>query len=625
MLLDIKSPADVKRLTMDEKYALSEEIREALLDIVSETGGHLASNLGSIEMTVALHSVFDVPKDKIVFDVGHQAYTHKMLTGRFDRMRTIRKKGGLSGFPRREESEYDANCAGHASDSISLALGMARARKLKNADHHIVCVVGDGALTGGMCYEALNDAGHTKTPMIIVLNDNAMSISTNVGAMSKHLTNMRQSNAYRQLKQTIRRMLERIPRMGKPVVRMLSKIRDVVKSLLINDLFFDALGIEYLGPVDGHDIEEMERVFERAKLYDEPVLIHVVTKKGRGYSYAEDEPEQYHGVQPFDMQSGEAKKASGKSAGAIAVKKLIDLAGKDQRIVAVSAAMLTGTGLDAFEKAYPDRTFDVGIAEEHAVTMAAGLALGGMKPYVALYSTFLQRSYDQVMMDVCLNNAPVTFLIDRAGLNGADGETHQGIFDIAYLRTIPNLIVAAPADTSELVRMIDLSAETDSPMAIRYPKSLADSDTGNAFEIGQWERITSGSDITLIAVGRMVETALEAAKMLSASGVSASVVNARFIKPMDEKMLDEISASGAPVIVLEDGIVEGGMGEEIMKKLRERGCQATVDFIGAPDAFIAHASISEQSRDNHMDAESTVRCALKALGKETKKSAGTRR
>lgn len=625
MLLDIKSPADVKRLTMDEKYALSEEIREALLDIVSETGGHLASNLGSIEMTVALHSVFDVPKDKIVFDVGHQAYTHKMLTGRFDRMRTIRKKGGLSGFPRREESEYDANCAGHASDSISLALGMARARKLKNADHHIVCVVGDGALTGGMCYEALNDAGHTKTPMIIVLNDNAMSISTNVGAMSKHLTNMRQSNAYRQLKQTIRRMLERIPRMGKPVVRILSKIRDVVKSLLINDLFFDALGIEYLGPVDGHDIEEMERVFERAKLYDEPVLIHVVTKKGRGYSYAEDEPEQYHGVQPFDMQSGEAKKASGMSAGAIAVKKLIDLAEKDQRIVAVSAAMLTGTGLDAFEKAYPDRTFDVGIAEEHAVTMAAGLALGGMKPYVALYSTFLQRSYDQVMMDVCLNNAPVTFLIDRAGLNGADGETHQGIFDIAYLRTVPNLIVAAPADTAELVRMIDLSAEIDSPMAIRYPKSLATSESGKVFALGQWERITAGGDITLIAVGRMVETALEAGKMLSASGVSASVVNARFIKPMDEKMLDEISASGAPVIVLEDGIVEGGMGEEIMKKLRERDCQATVDFIGAPDAFIAHASISEQSKDNHMDAESAVMSALKALGKETKKSAGTRR
>lgn len=625
MLQNIQSPADIKRLTMDEKYALSEEIREALLGIVSETGGHLASNLGSIEMTVALHSVFDVPKDKIVFDVGHQAYAHKMLTGRFDRMRTIRKKGGLSGFPRREESVYDANCAGHASDSISLALGMARAKQLNNSDHHIVCVVGDGALTGGMCYEALNDAGHTKTPMIIVLNDNAMSISTNVGAMSKHLTNMRQSSAYRQLKQTIRSMLERIPRMGKPVVRMLSKIRDVVKSLLINDLFFDALGIEYLGPVDGHDIEEMERVFARAKLYDEPVLIHVVTKKGRGYSYAEDEPEQYHGVQPFDMQSGEAIKTSGKSAGAIAVGRLMDLAQKDKRIVAVSAAMLTGTGLDAFEKAFPDRTFDVGIAEEHAVTMAAGLALGGMKPYVALYSTFLQRAYDQVMMDVCLNNAPVTFLIDRAGLNGADGETHQGIFDIAYLRTVPNLIVAAPADTSELVRMIDLSAETESPMAIRYPKSLSASQNAKTFDLAQWERIAQGGDVTLIAAGRMVETALEAGKMLSSYGVSASVVNARFIKPMDETMLDEISASAAPVIVLEDGIVEGGMGEEILKKLRERGHQAAVGFIGAPDAFIPHASIAEQSRDNHMDAESTVRCALKALGKEADSGAGTRR
>lgn len=615
MLENIKSPADVKRLTMDEKYALAEEIREALLDIVSETGGHLASNLGSVEITVALHSVFDAPKDKIIFDVGHQAYAHKMLTGRFDRMRTIRKKNGLSGFPRIEESVYDTNCAGHASDSISLALGMARAKQLNKEKNHIVCVVGDGALTGGMCYEALNDAGHTKTPMIIVLNDNAMSISTNVGAMSKHLTNMRQSSAYRQLKQKIRSMLEKIPRMGKPVMRLLSKIRDVVKALLINDLFFDALGIEYLGPVDGHDIKEMERVFERAKLYEEPVLIHVVTKKGRGYSYAEDEPEHYHGVQPFDMQSGEAIKASGVSAGAIAVGKLISLAEKDRRIVAVSAAMLSGTGLDAFEKVYPERTFDVGIAEEHAVTMATGLALGGMKPYVALYSTFLQRSYDQVMMDACLNKAPVTFLIDRAGLNGADGETHQGIFDIAYLRTIPNLIVATPADTSELVHMIDLSAGIESPMAIRYPKSLAASDQNKSFEIGQWERISEGSDITLIAAGRMVNTALEAAEKLSDAGVSASVVNARFIKPMDEKMLDEIASSKEPVIVLEDGIVEGGMGEEIMRKLRERGFSAAVDFIGAPDAFIAHASIAEQSKDNHMDAKSAYECALKALGR----------
>ncbi|MBQ1257080.1 MAG: 1-deoxy-D-xylulose-5-phosphate synthase [Clostridia bacterium] len=615
MLKNIKSPADVKCLTMKEKYALSEEIREALLDIVSETGGHLASNLGSIEMTVALHSVFDAPKDKLVFDVGHQAYAHKMLTGRFDRMRTIRKKGGLSGFTRIEESEYDANCAGHASDSISIALGMARARKLKNEDYHVVCVVGDGALTGGMCYEALNDAGHTKTPMIIVLNDNAMSISSNVGAMSKHLTNMRQSNAYRQIKQKIRRMLERIPRMGKPAVRVLSKIRDVFKSLLINDLFFDALGIEYLGPVDGHDIAEMERVFARAKLYDEPVLIHVVTKKGRGYSYAEVEPEQYHGVQPFDMKSGEAKKASGKSAGAIAVKKLIELAEKDERIVAVSAAMLAGTGLDVFEKAYPERTYDVGIAEEHAVSMAAGLALGGMKPYVALYSTFLQRSFDQVMMDVCLNNAPVTFLIDRAGLNGADGETHQGIFDMAYLRMIPNLIVAAPADTAELAHLIDLSADTFSPMAIRYPKSLAFSDAEKTFGIGQWDKISEGKDITLIAAGRMVEIAMEAREKLSVSGVSASVVNARFIKPMDETMLDAIRDGQMPVVVLEDGIVEGGMGEEVMRQLKSRGFSSSIDFIGAPDAFIAHASIAEQTKDNRMDAESVAQCALKALGK----------
>ncbi|MBR3927628.1 MAG: 1-deoxy-D-xylulose-5-phosphate synthase [Clostridia bacterium] len=618
MLENIKSPGDVKRLTMKEKYALSDEIREALLEIVSETGGHLASNLGFVETTVALHSVFDAPKDKIIFDVGHQAYAHKMLTGRLAQMRTIRKKDGLSGFTRKNESEYDVNCSGHASDSISIALGMARANKLRNEEGHIVCVLGDGALTGGMCYEALNDAGHTNTPMIIVLNDNAMSISSNVGAMSRHLTNMRQSNVYRQFKQKVRRILEKIPRMGERVMRVISKIRNILKSLFINDLFFDALGIEYLGPVDGHDIRELERVFERAKKYDEPVLIHVVTKKGRGYALAEDEPEHFHGVQPFDTRSGEVKKVSGKSAGAIAVKKLIDLAEKDKRITAVSAAMLKGTGLDVFEKAYPDRTFDVGIAEEHAVTMAAGLALGGMKPYVAIYSTFLQRSYDQIMMDVCLNNAPVTFLIDRAGLNGADGETHQGIFDIAYLKTIPNLIIASPSDTSELEKMIELSAKVNQPMAIRYPRSLNSGAGSEDFAIGQWRLAAKGDDITLIASGRMFEIAFEVRKKLAGMNISAALVDARFVKPMDEKMLDEIANSDSPVLVLEDGIIEGGMGEEILRKLKTRRFTEKVELIGAEDAFIAHASVSEQTKDNHMDADSAVMRALKALGKEIK-------
>lgn len=616
MLENITSPSDIKHLSKEDKKALSEEIRNALLDIVSETGGHLASNLGSVELTIALHSVFDTPKDKIIFDVGHQAYAHKMLTGRFDKMRTIRTKGGLSGFPRREESEHDANCAGHASDSISLALGMARAMQLKKEDRSVVCVVGDGALTGGMCYEALNDAGNTKTPMIIVLNDNAMSISSNVGAMSRHLTKMRQSNTYRQMKQKIRRMLEKIPGMGMPVMRVLSKIRDLLKSLLINDMFFDAMGIEYIGPVDGHDIEEMEHVFERAKQYDEPVLIHVVTKKGRGYTLAEDEPEHYHGVQPFDTQSGEAKKAGGKSAGAIAVNALIKLAQRDPRIVAVSAAMLKGTGLDQFQKAYPERTFDVGIAEEHAVTMAAGLALGGMKPYVALYSTFLQRSYDQVMMDVCLNNAPVTFLIDRAGLNGADGETHQGIFDIAYLKTIPNLIIASPCDTGELEGMLDVSLECDKPMAIRYPKSLAKGVNDKKIEIGKWERISVGKDVQFIAAGRMVDIAREASEKLRKFGVTAGIVNARFVRPMDDNMLSEIMKENLPIVALEDGIVEGGMGEEIMRRMREMGFDQKIELIGVPGAFIAHASVEEQTRDNLMDAESVCMRTLKALGKE---------
>lgn len=623
MIENIHSPGDLKKLSKDQKAALSDEIRNLLLDIVSETGGHLASNLGSVEMTIALHSVFDAPEDKIIFDVGHQAYAHKMLTGRFDSMRTIRKKGGLSGFPRIEESIYDANCAGHASDSISLALGMTRANEILKKDTHVVCVVGDGALTGGMCYEALNDAGHTKTPMIIILNDNAMSISSNVGAMSRHLTKMRQSSAYRTFKQKIRRMLEKMPRMGVPVVRFLSKIRDMVKSLLINDLFFDALGIEYIGPVDGHDIDEMERVFERAKAYDEPVLIHVVTKKGRGYTKAEDAPDHYHGVQPFDMLSGEAKTAGSISAGAIAVKELIKLAKENHKIAAVSAAMLQGTGLDAFNKEFPERTFDVGIAEEHAVTMAAGLALGGMKPYVALYSTFLQRSYDQVMMDVCLNNAPVTFLIDRAGLNGADGETHQGIFDIAYLRTVPNLIIASPADCTELVRLIDISEKTDAPFAIRYPKSLPMGEGEKKFELGQWSIEKDGRDLTVIASGRMVDIACTAAGLLKEKGVSASVINARFICPMDMDSLDEVFKKNAPVITVEDGIIEGGMGEEIMRILKDKGFKQKIELVGAPDAFIAHASISEQTKDNRMDAESICLLGLRVLGKE-KDCAGTR-
>jgi len=615
MLENIKNPADVKKLNMEEKKSLAEEIRRELLTAVSKTGGHLASNLGSVEMTIALHSVFNAPADRIFFDVGHQAYAHKMLTGRYERIKTIRKRGGLSGFPRINESIYDASCAGHASDSISLALGSARAIRLNGGKDHAVAVVGDGALTGGMCYEALNDAGHHKTPLIVILNDNAMSISGNVGGLSKHLTKMRQSGFYRSFEQRLRMFLSRLPHVGEKLTRFLTRIRDAVKSLFVSDLFFDSLGIEYLGPIDGHDIAEMERVFERAKQFDEPVVIHVITKKGRGYRMAEDRPDKFHGVAPFFVESGKAVKEKKPGAGDIAVSELIEMAKENDKIAAVSAAMLSGTGLSAFQKAYPDRCFDVGIAEEHAVSMAAGLALGGMKPYVAIYSTFLQRAYDQVMMDVCLNDVPVTLLIDRAGLNGEDGETHQGIFDIGFLRSMPNMVIASPADGAEIRRMLRLSEKWDRPMAIRYPKALSDSENCAEFEIGQWEITSDGSDIALIASGRMVDIAVKAKALLENDGISACVINARFIRPMDEDVLNGCFAKNTPVIVIEDGCIEGGFGEEIMRYAKEHGFASDIILIGCENGFIEHAEVSEQTRLMGMDEESIYGKALKALGK----------
>ena len=599
MLLEqIHEPSDLRKLSLRQLKLLADELRTEIVNVVSERGGHLASNLGAVELTIAIHYVFDVPTDKLIMDVGHQSYAHKLLTGRYDRFRTLRQKGGLSGFPQMDESEYDAFTAGHASTAISAALGMARTRDIMRGDYDVVALVGDGALTGGMCYEALNDAGQSNTRMIVVLNDNDMSIAQNVGAVSRYLTRLRLSKGYIAMKRGVRSRLERLPKVGPPLYRFLEKLRNLVKSLFVDDKFFDALGFKYMGPVDGHDLKQLIRVLKRARTYDEPQLIHVVTQKGRGYQPAEDHPTRFHGIAPFYIESGAKKADSQISSGTIVARQLIDMADSDIRVCAVTAAMPSGTGMDAFQKAHPDRFFDVGIAEEHAVTMAAGMASQGMKPYVAIYSTFLQRAYDQIMMDVCRNGLPVTFLIDRAGLVGEDGATHQGVFDLSYLRSMPGLVVAAPRDVRDLKRLVALSQELNGPMAIRYPRACEDLgpaiQSQDTFEVGRWELLSGGDDVMIFAVGQMVQTAMQAAIELMGKGVSAGVVDARFIAPMDTDMLLAQARGVRLVVTAEQNVLSGGFGEGVLDALAREGLDRPVLTLGVPDRFIGHATVAQQ-------------------------------
>ena len=597
-LENIKEPADIRKLNLKELNILADELRAEIIKVVSDRGGHLASNLGVVELTIAMHYVFDFPTDKLVFDVGHQCYAHKLLTGRYQGFQNLRGEGGVSGFPQSEESEYDAFTAGHASTSISAALGMARTRDIMGDDFNVVALVGDGALTGGMCYEGLNDAGQSGTRMIVILNDNAMSISQNVGALSGYLTGLRQSVTYRAVKRGIRRALSKLPHIGRPVFRFLEKSRDFLKSLFLDGRFFVALGFEYIGPIDGHDIRHLIRVLKREKNSEKPVLIHAFTQKGRGYRPAEDHPDQFHGVAPFLVESGEAKDGSDITMGHIAARQLAELADNDIRICAITAAMPMGTGLDVFGQAHPDRFFDVGIAEEHAVTMAAGMASQGMKPYVGIYSTFLQRAYDQIAMDVCRNSLPVTFLIDRAGLVGGDGATHQGVFDLSYLRSIPNLVVASPRDVRDLKKLVNLSAALDGPMAIRYPKTGEDMGPGiqaqRDFRIGEWELLSAGDDVMIFAVGRMVQLSMQASIELMGKGVSAGVVDARFIKPMDVELLIEKAKGVSLVVTVEENVLAGGFGEGVLDALAAAGIDKPVLTLGVPDRFIGHARTSRQ-------------------------------
>ena len=599
---EIRDSAELKRMSVRELNALAEEIRAEIIETVSEHGGHLASNLGAVELTLALHYVFDLPEDKLVFDVGHQAYTHKLLTGRLQGFRKMRTREGVSGFPQCVESDCDAFTAGHASTAISAALGMARTRDIMQGNHHVIAVVGDGALTGGMCYEALNDAGQSGTRLIVILNDNAMSISKNVGALSRYLTGLRQSRGYRAFKRGTRNMLERIPVVGLPIFNVIDRVKGSIKALLLDDKFFSALGFEYMGPIDGHNLRHMIRILKRARDYQAPVLLHVVTQKGKGYTPAEDHPDQFHGVVPFFIESGEAKEEPDvQTNGEVACQRITELAETDVRICGITAAMADGTGMELFKQHHPDRFFDVGIAEQHAVEMAAGMAFGGLRPYVAVYSTFLERAYDPILVDICRNSLPVTFLIDRAGLVGRDGDTHQGVFDLSYLSMMPNMIVAAPRDARDLRRMIDLSILVDRPMAIRYPKDGDDLGPGirsqRPIRVGEWELLLNGTDVMIFAVGRMVQNALQAAVELMGHGVSAGVVDARFIKPMDTDLLLECARKVKLVAFAEENALRGGFGEGASAFLQREHVHNETLFFGVPDFFIRHGSVLEQQRE----------------------------
>ncbi len=585
-LEDIHSPQDIKNLSYGELEILAKEIRKEIVNTVSKRGGHLASNLGVVELTMALHRVFDTPQDQIVFDVGHQSYVHKLLTGRYNLFHTLRGFGGLSGFPKRNESEYDVFETGHASTAISAALGLARARDLLGQDHHVIAVVGDGALTGGLCYEALNDAGNSETRLIVILNDNEMSIAPNVGALSRHLTDIRISKGWTSAKKNVKQHLEKLPR----VYRITKRAKDMIKSIFVDEGFFSALGFHYFGPIDGHDLKSLEHTLKLVKDYDQPVVIHVLTKKGYGYDKAEEMPEAFHGTPPFYVETGDVRKAGTlPSFGKVMATELTDMAKHDPHIVAITAAMPAGTGLSIMEESLPNRVLDVGIAEEHAVTMAAGMATGGMKPYFAVYASFFQRSFDQVIHDVCMQHLPVTFLLDRAGLVGEDGATHHGVYDMASLLPIPGMTILAPRDLSELRCMVRWSGTFRAPLAIRYGRQSVDLSEHypcTAFTLGHWEQMEQGQDCVLLAVGSMVEIALAVRDLLMKHHIEAEVINCSTVKPMDEEMLRRLAKK--PMITLEEHVLTGGFGSAVSSFCVSEELQGPIMSFGIPDMYVQH-------------------------------------
>lgn len=599
LLNRIEKPEDVKALTVRELEQLASELRHFIIDTVSQNGGHLAPNLGTVELTLALYSVFSFPEDKLVWDVGHQAYTHKILTGRRDAFKTLRKKGGITGFPNRSESVYDAFGVGHASTSISAALGMALARDAKGEKNQVIAVIGDGALTGGESFEALNNAGDLGTKLIVILNDNEMSIDANVGAMSEYLSRIRIAPQYARAKRDMGSLLMSIPHIGDKVYKTASHLKDGVRSVLVPGSLFEEMGFHYIGPIDGHNIGLLEEVLASAKEMEGPVLIHIHTVKGKGYKPAEQAPDKFHGVGCFDPSTGKSAKKAGCAPSYTSVfsKALIDLAKDRPDILAITAAMPSGTGLKAFGQAYPKRFFDVGIAEEHAMTLAAGMAAAGMHPVIALYSTFAQRAYDQLIHDVCLQNLPVTLCLDRAGLVGEDGPTHHGVFDLSYLRQMPNMCVMAPKDEEELRHMLATAIAIEGPAAVRYPRGaglgVPLTDSLETLPVGKAEVLQEEGDIAFLAVGTMVEKAKEAAAILKEEGIEAAVVNMRFIKPLDTELLGEMARTKKLLITAEENVLAGGFGSAVAEYLADHGLEVPLLRFGIPDRFIEQGTRRE--------------------------------
>lgn len=599
MLENINSPKDVKKLTIEEKEKLAKEIREYILKVVSENGGHLASNLGVVELTIALHSVFDLPKDKIVWDVGHQSYVHKVITGRREELKNIRKLDGIAGFPKTNESESDCFNTGHSSTSISAALGMARARDIKGEKNNIIAVIGDGALTGGMALEALNDVGFSKTKMTIILNDNEMSISPNIGGLNMFLSKLRTKKMYTRSNIIIKNEINKIPIIGKPIVKIVQRIKRSIKQLIIPKMFFEDIGFTYLGPVDGHNIEELQSILKVSKQIENPVLIHVLTKKGKGYKIAEENPDKFHATGPFDIETGKTKKSKGDDYSKIFGKKLVELAKKDNKIVAITASMKDGTGLTEFAKQFPNRFFDIGIAEQHAVCLAAGMAKEGMKPVVPLYSSFYQRAYDQVIHDVAMQNLPVVLCVDRAGIVGQDGETHQGILDMAFFRLVPNLTIMAPKNFRELEEMLEFAVNLNKPVVIRYPRGGEDNikiEEQQKIELGKSEILKTGNDVTIIAIGKMVSRAMKMANEIEKNekNKTVEVINARFLKPLDKEKIQKSIEKTKNVITIEDGTIINGLATAVKELIiNEKIENVKIKSFAYPDEFIRHGSVDE--------------------------------
>ncbi|MGQ9647348.1 MAG: 1-deoxy-D-xylulose-5-phosphate synthase [Thermodesulfobacteriota bacterium] len=628
----IEHPFDIKKLDMEELETLCSELRQEIIATVSKNGGHLASNLGVVELTVALHYVFDFPRDKLIWDVGHQSYSHKILTGRRDRFHTLRQYEGISGFPKRDESPYDAFDSGHSGTSISSALGMAEARRQKGEEGKMIALIGDGSMTSGLAFEGLNQAGHIDQDLIVILNDNEMSISPNVGALSSYLNRLMTGQFVHRFREDIKAFLETLPRIGKSALRFAKQAEESLKGLLMPGLLFEELGLKYIGPIDGHRLDYLIETLQNVKKLKGPILIHVITKKGKGYPPAEANPARYHSVPPFIIETGEPKQGSSADIPTyteVFGETLCRLAAEHRNLIAITAAMQSGTGLERFSKEFPDRFYDIGIAEQHAVTFAAGLALEGMKPVVAIYSTFLQRAYDQILQDVGLQNLPVVFALDRGGIVGEDGPTHQGLFDFSYLRHIPNLILMVPKDEDELQHMVKTAVECPRPVAFRYPRGKGEGVKRNPVlhrvEIGKGEVLREGPDLLILAIGTTVHPSLRAAERLEASGIHATVINSRFLKPLDEGLIGDLARKIGKVLTVEENVLQGGFGSAVLELFQEIGLSPLqVKRLGIPDVFVEHGSPSLLRAKYGIDETGIYQAAKEMVEKEKTSSLHSR-